>query len=402
MTDRVVVVGAGHAAGQFAARLRAEGYEGEVTVFGEEPVVPYQRPPLSKAYLAGDVGLDRVLLRKPEFYEEQNITVKTDSRVDAIDVQAQTVSVGGQSVEYSHLVLATGTRVRKISLPGADLDGVHYVRTLADVDSLSPAVVDGGRLVVVGGGYIGLEVAAVAAKAGMTVTVLEAQPSILGRVATPEIAAYLTQVHTNHGVNIRTGVQVDSFAGDSSVEAVVLKGGERIEVDAVLVGIGVLPCTELAAAAGLAVNDGVVVDNTGAASAPNVWAIGDCTRHPSRIYGRDVRLESVHNAMTQSRVVAANIVGKGMEYDEIPWFWSDQYDLKLQIAGLADGYDNTVVRGDPASGSFTVFALKGDAVLAADSINAMRDHMECRKLAAAGKSVDRARLADVEIPLKEL
>ena len=402
MTERVVVVGAGHAAGQFVARLRAEKYEGEIVVFGEEPVVPYQRPPLSKAYLSGEVDLDRVLLRKEDFYTEQDVDIRTSTKVTAIDTAGATVTAQGETIEYSHLVLATGARVRKISLPGGDLDGVHYVRNLADVDALRPALTEGAKLAVVGGGYIGLEVAAVAAKAGVKVTVLEAQDRILKRVATEAIAQHLTQVHESHGVDVRTGVQVEAFVGDGKVSGVRLGGGETLEVDAILVGIGVVPCTELAESAGLAVDDGIVVDDRGATADPKVWAIGDCTKHPSRIYDRALRLESVHNAMTQAKVAAANISGKEAAYDEVPWFWSDQYDLKLQIAGLADGHDNTVVRGNPEDGSFTVFALKGNTVLAADSINAMRDHMECRKLAGAAKTVDPARLADAEIALKEV
>lgn len=403
MTQRVVVIGAGHAAGQFSARLRAEGFEGEVIVVGEEPVVPYQRPPLSKAYLAGEVELDRVLLRKESFYAEQKVEMRTGMRVEAIDREARTVSLAdGSTLEWTQLVLATGARVRRIGIEGAELDGVHYVRTLADSDALRPAMIEGRRVVVVGGGYIGLEAAAVAAKAGAKVTVLEAAERILARVSTPEIAAYLDGVHRSHGVIIRCGVNVTRFVGDGRIAGVELEGGEVVDADDVIVGIGVVPCTELAEAAGLAVDDGVVVDDHGRTDDPDIWAIGDCTRHPSRLYGRSVRLESVHNAMSQARVVAANLGGKDVTYDELPWFWSDQYDVKLQIAGLADGYDSVVVRGAPEEGSFTVFAMRGKTVLAADSINAMRDHMECRKLAASGREVDPARLADVDVPLKEV
>jgi 3-phenylpropionate/trans-cinnamate dioxygenase ferredoxin reductase component len=403
MINRVVVVGAGHAAGQFSARLRTEGFDGELVLLGDEPVVPYQRPPLSKAYLSGEVNLDRVLLRKPEFYAEQNVDIRLSTRVDAVDRDAKKVTLeGGESLEYGQLVFATGARVRKLNLPGFDLPGVHYVRNLADSDGLRDRLADGQRVVVVGGGYIGLEVAAIAAKQGATVTVLEAQDRILARVATAPIAEHLTAVHQSHGVTVRTGVSIASAAGNGAVTGLVLGDGEVVDADTVVVGIGVMPNTEVAEAAGLAVNDGIVVDARGATADANVWAIGDCTRHPSRIYGRDVRLESVHNAMSQARVVAANVAGKDMSYDELPWFWSDQYDLKLQIAGLADGHDATVVRGDPSTGSFTVFAMANGCVIAADSINAMRDHMECRKIAAAQKTVDLSRLADIQVALKEL
>ncbi|NKC13341.1 MAG: NAD(P)-binding protein [Gammaproteobacteria bacterium] len=416
MTNRVVVVGAGHAAGQFAARLRNEKFEGEIVMLGNEPQLPYQRPPLSKAYLAGEVGSDRVLLRPADFYEDKNVEVRLSTAVAAIDTGASTVTTqavttqavatgAGDTLEYTHLVLATGARVRR--LPGFELAGVHYVRTLADSDSLKSALAPGQKIIVVGGGYIGLEVAAVAAKRGAAVTVLEAQPRILSRVATAPVADYLRRVHEANGVVIRTGVRIARAEGEAGVGAVVLQDdagaqGERIEADAVIVGIGITPNTELAEAAGLHVDDGIVVDERGATTCANVWAIGDCSRHPSRIYGRSVRLESVHNAMAQAGVVAANIAGKDTVYNEIPWFWSDQYDLKLQIAGLADGHDETVIRGDPDTGSFTVFALARGCVIAADSINAMRDHIECRKLAAAKKAVDKARLADVGVALKEL
>lgn len=403
MSERVVVVGAGHAAGQFAARVRAEGFEGEVVLLGDEGQVPYQRPPLSKAYLAGEVELDRVLLRKPSFYEEQNVSVRLNCHVAAVDREALTVTLDDdETLSFTHLVFATGARVRRLPLPGVALPGVHYIRTLADSGGLRAALTAGASMVVIGGGYIGLEAAAIGAKAGMQVTVLEAQSRILARVSPPQIAEHIASVHASHGVNIRTEVAVASIEGEEKASAVVLVDGERIEADVVVVGIGVSPCTEVAADAGLEVDDGIVVDAQGRTNDPHIWAIGDCTRHPSRIYGRNVRLESVHNAMSQAKVVAANVAGKSATYDEVPWFWSDQYDMKLQIAGLGEGADNVVVRGDAASGNFTVFSMRGDVVLAADSINAMRDHMECRKLAASGKAIDRVRLADSGVPLKEI
>lgn len=404
MAERVVVAGAGHAAGQLVARLRAEEFAGEIVLVGDETTLPYQRPPLSKAYMAGEIGLERVLLRNQAFYDDNNIDVRLNTRVDAVDCDAKSVTLNdGEKLEYTHLVLATGTRVRELPVAGADLSGVFYLRSLEDADGIGAALKTTPRVAVVGGGYIGLEVAAIARKAGCEVTVLEAMPRVLARTTTETTSAHMTELHAGHGVSIRTGAKVASFAGDGGqVSGVVLDDGELVPAEVVVVGVGVLPNQEIAEAAGITVDDGIVVDARGATNAENVWAIGDCTRHPSALYGTTLRLESVHNAMTQSRVVAANIAGKSIEYNEVPWFWTDQYDAKLQSVGIPDGHDQTVVRGDPSAGAFTVFALKAGRVIAAESVNAMREHMDCRKLAGAQAEVAADVLADPETNLKEL
>lgn len=403
MSDRVIVVGAGHAAGNLVARLRAEEVMGEIVVIGDEDALPYQRPPLSKAYLAGDIGLERVLMRKQAFYDNNQIEMRSNTRVTKIDRAAASVELdSGEQLSYGNLILATGARARTLDLPGADLAGIHCLRNIADSDAIAAALKSGGSVAVVGGGYIGLEVAAVARVAGCDVTVLEAMPRLLARTTSEVMAAHVASVHTANGVDIRYNAKVNGFSGDGGVSAVQLEDGSEVAAQLVVVGVGVIANAELAEGAGLAVDDGIVVDAHGATADAQIWAVGDCTRHPSRLYGRNLRLESVHNAMTQSRVVAANIGGKNVEYDEVPWFWTDQYDFKLQSVGIPDGVDETVVRGDPASGTFTVFLLNGGRVVASESVNAMREHMDCRKLAGAQVSVAADVLANPETSLKEL
>lgn len=403
MSDRIVVVGAGHAAGQLVARLRAEKLTEDIVVVGDEPALPYQRPPLSKDYLAGEIGVERVLMRNQQFYDDNNIEVRGEARVTAIDRSARQVTLdGGETLDYGHLVLATGTRARTLDLPGAGLAGIYCLRSLADADAIGAALKSATRVVVVGGGYIGLEVAAVACKAGAKVTVLEAMDRLLARTTSEAMATRVAQIHAEHGVELRYHEAVAGFVGDGAVSGVTLGDGSELAADLVVLGVGVLPNQELAAEAGLDVDDGIVVDARGATADPSIWAVGDCTRHPSRLYGRSVRLESVHNAMSQSKVVAANIAGKEQDYDEVPWFWTDQFDFKLQSVGIPDDIDQTVVRGNPADNAFTVFLLRGGKVIAAESMNAMRDHMECRKLAGAQATVDTAKLADPDVPLKEV
>ena len=403
MESGVVVVGAGHCAGQLGARLRAEGHAGPITMIGAETHPPYQRPPLSKNYLSGQIGVERVLLRPISFYAENDIDLRLGARVHEIDLEGRKVGLeDGEELAYEHLVLATGATVRRLKVPGADLPGIGYLREIADSDAIGSAVGEGARLVVVGGGYIGLEVASVAARKGTSVTVVETESRLMSRVVSPEMSAWYLDLHRGAGVDVCTGLSVSGFEGDGRVARVRCADGTVFDADFVVVGIGIAANDALAAAAGLEADNGVVVDEFGAASAPKVWAAGDCTSHPSRLYGRRVRLESVHNAMSQARVVAANICGKAMPYDEAPWFWSDQYDAKLQIVGLAQGADEQVVRGDPADGAFTVFHLSEGAVIAAETVNGMRDHIVCRKLVGARARLSREALADPVVPLKDL
>jgi 3-phenylpropionate/trans-cinnamate dioxygenase ferredoxin reductase subunit len=401
--SRTIVVGAGQAAGQLVASLRQEKYEGEIVLIGEEAFLPYQRPPLSKAYLAGELPTERVLVRPEKFYADKGIETRLATKVDTIDRDAKTVTLdSGDTLGWDHLVLATGSHVRRLRLPGIDLAGVHYLRTMADVDAIREGIGEGRRLVIVGGGYIGLEVAAVARKLGMEVTVLEMEDRILARVTTPEMSAYYAKVHTDHGVEIRTGAAAAEILGNGRVERVKCTDGTELDADMVIVGVGIIPTTGLAEAAGLDCDNGVVVDEHCRTSDPAIYAIGDCTNHPSPLLGRRLRLESVPNAMDQARTVAKNIMGGEVVYDAVPWFWSDQYDLKLQMVGFSSDGEEQVLRGDPETGSFARFYLKGGVVVAVDAVNRPKEFMASKLLVAAKTPVDAERLADESVDVKEL
>jgi 3-phenylpropionate/trans-cinnamate dioxygenase ferredoxin reductase subunit len=396
----IVIVGAGHAAGQAAASLRQEGFEDDIIIIGDEAHIPYQRPPLSKAYLSGEQGIERVYLRPEKFYEDKNVTVKTSTSVTAIDTAAHTVTTDqGETIGYDKLLLATGGRPRKLSIPGSDLTGIHYLRTIADVDAIRDEFAEGRRLVIVGGGYIGLEVASVAVKYGLEVHVLEMEERILQRVTTPQMSAYYHQLHGGRGVHIHTATMVTGFSGDAAVDA-VLCGDESIAADLVIVGIGIIPNVEVVQAAGIECENGIVVDDHCRTSAPDVYAAGDCTNHPNPLLDRRLRLESVPNAMEQARVAAANMVGGDKVYASIPWFWSDQYELKLQMVGFSADGDTQVVRGDMDANAFAVFYLKDDKVVAADAVNSPKEFMICKQL--IGKKVDAAVLEDPDSDLKAL
>ena len=402
--EHAVVVGGGHAAGQLCASLRGGGWRGGITVIGEEPAPPYQRPPLSKAYLAGELDEDRLYVRPREFYDEADIAMRLGTRAEAIDLEGARVATTTGDVPYDRLVLATGTRPRKLSCEGAGLSGIGYVRTLADVDALRADFASARRLVVVGAGYIGLEVAAVARKRGLAVTVIEAQPRVLARVTGPDVSGYYEALHRARGVDLRLGAGVAGFEGaDGEVTGVRLAGGGTVPADLVVVGIGVVPNQEIAAEAGIACAGGIVVDEHCRTSAPHVLAVGDVTEHPS-VYGRAVRLESVHNALEQAKTAAATLCGKTAPYAQVPWFWSDQYAVKLQTVGLLEGHDAVVVRGqpNPADGApgFCVFYLQGGRLLAADAVNDPASFMASKKL--AGREVDAGGLADPGTPLRSL
>ena len=392
----ILIVGGGQAGGQAAASLRQAGFEGRVVLLAEESHIPYQRPPLSKGYLAGEQGLGRVYLRPPGFYQTHNIEVRAGQRVRRLDVGAKTVAcASGEILGYDKLLLATGARPRRLDVPGADLPGVHCLRTIADANAIGTDLRPSRRLVIVGGGYIGLEVAAVAVTLGVQVTVLEMEERILGRVASPALSAFYHRLHTDKGVAIRTEAKVCGFIGQDRLEAVVCADGRRFPSDIAIVGVGVVPNVELAAEAGLACDDGIVVDEHARAGAPDVYAAGDCANHPNALVGRRLRLESVPNAMEQARVAAANLVARGgaaKTYNAAPWFWSDQYDLKLQMVGFATDAERSVTRGDPRSKRFTTFHLRGDELVAADAVNSPREFMAARQL--VGRKVAPHLLAD--------
>lgn len=399
----IVIVGGGHAGGQAAASLRQEGYEGPVVLFAEEPHMPYQRPPLSKQYLAGEYGLERVHLRPAAFYDAKGIDVRSGMKVAGIDAAARTVVCeNGDMLRYHKLLLATGATARRLMVPGASLPGVHCLRTIADVDAIKAEFLPGKRLAIVGGGYIGLEVAAVGVALGLEVTVLEMEARVLGRVATPAMSAFYHQLHEARGVTIRTGAEAAAFVGAGvgtpRLAEVVCVNGQRVPADLAVVGVGIEPNVALAAAAGLKCEDGIVVDEHARTSDPNIYAAGDCTNHPSPLLNRRLRLESVPNAMEQSRVAAANMAGTPKRYAAVPWFWSDQYDLKLQMVGFPEAEDETVARGDPASGRFATFYLRHGRLAAADAVNSPREFMAARQL--VGKRVDAGGLADPNTDLR--
>ncbi|MEI4232336.1 NAD(P)/FAD-dependent oxidoreductase [Roseovarius sp. D22-M7] len=395
----VVVIGAGQAGASLVARLRDAGYDGGITLVGDEPVPPYQRPPLSKKYLLGEMTAERLYLRPERYYTEAGIDLRLGTPVTGIDRAARTVTIGDEDLPYAHLVLATGSVPRRLPAAiGGDLDGVHEVRTLSDVDAMRPGFIPGARVLIVGGGYIGLEAAAVAAARGMTVTLVEMTERILGRVAAPETADYFRDLHTRHGVDLREGVGLERLSGDGRVHTARLGDGSEIGVDMVIVGIGIVPDTRLAEAAGLEIDNGVAVDAQGRTSDPAIWAVGDCASFPHD--GARLRLESVPNAIDMAECVAGNIMGAGTPYVPKPWFWSDQYDVKLQIAGLNAGYDRVVTRGGGTA--MSVWYYKGDRLLAVDAMNDPRAYMVGKRLIEAGKTADPGIVADPATDLKTL
>jgi 3-phenylpropionate/trans-cinnamate dioxygenase ferredoxin reductase subunit len=403
MSDTIVIAGAGHAAGQTVASLRQGGFQGRILLVGEEPYLPYQRPPLSKKYLAGELDVPRLLLRQEKFYAEHGVEVLLNTRVTDLDRTARTVSLSdGSRVGFDHLVLATGSRVRKVPVPGGDLAGVHYLRTIDDVNRIREDFRAGAKLIIVGAGYIGLEVAAVAVTHGLGVTVVEMADQVLARVEAPPVAAFLTEVHRTAGVDIRCNAGLGRIEGGNRVEAVTLADGTRLPADLVIIGVGVVPATELAEQAGLPCDNGILVDEHCRTADPRILAVGDCTNHPNPLLGRRLRLESVPNAQEQAKTAALTILGRPEPYAEIPWFWSDQYDLKLQIVGFSSRQQQAVVRGDPASRSFAVFFLDQGRMTACYAINSPREFMLSKKMIAAGARPDPARLGDPAVPFKEI
>jgi 3-phenylpropionate/trans-cinnamate dioxygenase ferredoxin reductase component len=344
-----------------------------------------------------------VYLRPAAFYADRNVNVRLGVRATRIEPREHRITLDdGTTLHYDKLLLATGSRVRRLNIAGSDLPGIHYLRTIADVDAIRAEFAPGKRIIVVGGGYVGLEVAAVATKAGLAVTVLEMEDRILKRVTTEAMSAFYHQLHTGRGVTIRTSARVTGFAGKDRVEAVLIDGGERLPADLVIVGIGIIPNVELAAEAGLPCDNGILVDDHCRTSDPDIYAAGDCTNHPNPLLGRRMRLESVPNAMEQARVAATNMNGGDATYASIPWFWSDQYELKLQMVGFSADADQAVVRGEPSTNQFATFYLKDGVVVAVDAVNSPRDFMASRQMVDKKRKPDPARLADPNVPLKEL
>ncbi len=401
MSEQIIIIGAGQAGLQAVASLRHEGYAGGLVMIGDEPYPPYQRPPLSKAYLSGALERPRLFLKPDNFYGEAKCELILGVSVTAIDRARRAIALAdGRRLNYDKLLLATGSRVRRIAIPGAQLGGVHYLRDIADVDRLRPDLTKGARLAVVGGGYIGLEVAAVAAKHGVEVDVFEALDRVMARAVSQPVSAFFERVHREAGVRFHLNTGVEAIEGGSRVEG-VRAGGKTHAVDVALVGIGVVPNVELAQDAGLACDDGIVVNEFAETADKAIFAAGDCTRHVGR-EGHPLRLESVQNAIDQAKHAALAMMGKHAPYREVPWFWSDQYDLKLQIAGLAWPTDTIVLRGDPQQRKFAVFHLREGRVVAVEAINAAPEYLVGRKLIAENACIAPERLADTSVSMKTI
>jgi 3-phenylpropionate/trans-cinnamate dioxygenase ferredoxin reductase subunit len=403
MSETIIVIGAGHAGAQLVESLRSGGFDGRLVLIGDETYRPYDRPATSKGLLGGELEIERAFLKRESYYDDQKIELLLGCTARKIDRSAKSVTLSdGRTLAYDKLIIATGARARKIDVPGAELDGVFYLRSLADSLAIGKKLVPGAHLLIVGGGYVGLEVAASAIKRGARVTVVEVQDRLLGRVAGAEIADFYAREHRARGVEIRLGTAVERFIGTGAVTGARLSGGAEIAIDAAVVGVGAIPNTELAAEAGLAVDNGIVVDDCGRTLDPAIFAAGDATNHPNALLGRRLRLESVPAAMGQARAIASAICGEPKPYVEIPWFWSDQFDLKLQIVGLSEPGDRVVLRGDPASRKFAAFYLRDGVVVAVNAVNSAKDFIGGRKLVLERKRADPARLADPAIALAEV
>ncbi len=406
LTGRIVIIGGGQGGAEMAAQLRQNGHEGEIVILADEAHLPYLRPPLSKGYLAGAVSEETLPYKTAQAYEAAAIQLRTGTRAVRIDRFGRCVSlVNGEVLAYDRLVLATGGRARPMEVPGAQLKNIFYLRTRDDVAQIRPLLAAGRRIAIIGGGYVGLEVAAVAVKSGLNVTLLVRAARVLRRVTSPEMSAFYERMHRAEGVQIRNNIAVRGFrAGEGgAVGAVELGEQGRIEADLVVIGIGLVPNTELAEEAGLAVGNGIVVNERAQSSDPLIYAIGDCALHAYHGFlQRPLRIESVPNTLEQARIAAAAICGRPVPATTPPWFWSDQYELRLQIVGLSAGHDEQVMRGDPSAAGFMMFYLKDGVVIAADAVNRPGDFMVAKRLVAARKILPPARLADLQQPLKEL
>lgn len=408
MDETIIVVGAGQAGSWSALTVRAEGFHGRVILIGEEPYPPYERPPLSKKLLVANEDFEHAFLHGKNHYADQRIELRLGCCVDRIDRTERQIRLSNSDVfSYDRLVITTGSKVKKIQLPGADLPGVYYLRNIEDSLAIRRSLTNEAHVVVIGGGYIGLEVAAAARARGCSVTVLESQDRVMNRVVAPEMSKFLTTLHRENGVNVHTNVECAEIrskmnSGTDSAEGVTSADGTFFPADVVVIGIGVSPRDGLASAAGIACDDGIIVDGLGRTNDPNVFAAGDVARQLSSLYGRRIRLESWQNAQNQAIAVGKSLCGKGVPYDAVPWFWTDQFGINLQMIGIADGYDEIVIRGEFGSRSFTAFYLAGDRLLAANMVNTGREVWPTRQLIAERRIIDKHLLGDAGMPLREI
>lgn len=403
-SSHCIVIGASHAAVQLIISLRQNGWEGSITVISDEAYLPYQRPPLSKAYLANTIADEQLALRAPVAYEKLDVIFKLSTRVTAIDTDNKQVHLdSGETLCFDKLALCTGARARPLPIPGADLNAIHYLRTMDDVKGIQASTAAAKNAVIIGGGYIGLETAASLNKLGVKVTILETESRLLKRVASPQVSAFYLRLHIEEGIDIRLNTQAAELVGEQTLNQVICADGTAIDAEMAIIGIGVIANTELASDAGLTVDNGILVNALAQTSHSDIVAAGDCTNHPNPILNRNLRLESVPNATEQAKAAAASLCGIEKPYAELPWFWSDQFDVKLQIAGMNQGYTEAVVRGDIDNGrSFSVFYTANNKILAADCINRPKDFMLAKKLILQNTDCDPATLADENIELKSL
>jgi 3-phenylpropionate/trans-cinnamate dioxygenase ferredoxin reductase component len=401
--ETYVIVGAGHAGGRAAQAMRAASFTGRIVLIGEESYPPYERPPLSKELMVGDSGLEKVRLHDPDYYEKQNIELHLNARATAIDRGAKRMQISdGTVLTYDKLLLTTGARVRRLPVPGVELDGVFYLRDFNDTQNIRTRLGPATHVVVIGGGFIGLEMASSARTRGASVTVLEATDRLMGRAVAPEIGQHFAELHRRHGVDVRLGAIVEAIGGAGRVDHVMLRGGATIKADIVVIGIGIQPNEEIAAEAGLTVDNGIVVDEFGCTSDPAIYAAGDVANQPNAFLGRRIRLESYQNAQDQAMAVARNMVGEPKRYRDSLWVWSDQYDVNLQMTGAPRDWDRLVYRGDPNSGAFCVFYLKDGRIVAINTVNAGRDMRPAQRLMESGAVIDPAQLADPNVKLLKL
>lgn len=402
-TETIAIIGGGQAGAACAMELRKQKFDGRLVIIADELSVPYKRPALSKGFLAGDAKLESLYVMPPAKLEQLNIECKLGVSVESINRAAKTLSLSNaETLEYSKVVIATGSRARDLPLAGADSANVFPLRSIKDVDRIRKRCSAGKNVVIIGGGFIGLEVAAVARKLEMNATVIEGMDRVLARVTAPDTSHFYEKVHRDAGVDIRTGAAVTALEGTPEISQVVLDDGSKIPADLVIIGIGIVPNVELAENAGINVDNGIVVNEHTQTSDPDIYAIGDCSNHHNPMFDSRVRLESVQNAMDQGRCAAANILGKATTYNALPWFWSDQYDLKLQMAGLSQGFDTAVTRGNPDERSFSVFYTKEGRLIAADCISRPKDFMVAKMLITKQVHPDLASLADDSVDIKTL
>jgi 3-phenylpropionate/trans-cinnamate dioxygenase ferredoxin reductase component len=402
MISTILIIGGGQAGAQAADTLRREGFGGQLSLVCGEPELPYQRPPLSKKYLSGELLAERLPFRHRPFYEEHRINLKLGTSAVRLDpLRRQVELANGELLAYDRLLLCLGSAARRLACPGADLAGVHYLRAIADVEPMRAALKPGARAVIIGGGYIGLEIAATCRGMGCEATVLEVADRLMNRVVAPSVSQYFEAEHRAQGVQVLCNMRVVRLEGSVRAERVVCADGSEIAADVVIVGVGALPVTTLASAAGLACDNGIIVDEYCRTSDQAIFAAGDCTNHPSLRFGRRVRLESVDNAFEQAKTAALNLLDRQVPHDRVPWFWSDQFDNKLLIAGISQDYDQQVLRGDPRSRSFSVCYLKGRELIAVEAINHSKDYMAARKLIAERALLSAAKLANPDVALKE-